>query len=475
MHRTPVPTSASSPSVLAAFAPLLLGLHVACRQERTWQRVVVVLCGTLLNLGRQRLSQVIVTVGAGDHDWTAWYRLFNRGRVDWAAAQGQLVAELCAELPSADTPLVVGLDATHLPRTGQRMPGIGWGRNPLTPAWKPGIWRRQRWVGLHGLLPRSGDGMSRAVPLRFHLAPSPSSTPGVTPCPEWQAGARLLSWLRQTLTAQGQAQRPVLVLGDGAYANAKLLQALPSQTWLLARCAKNRRFFSLPGPQPARGRKRRYGAAAPTPQERLSSTVGFQTVPVAVRGRTVQARVQVSGPLLVRPVPQRPLFLLVLKGVKESASHRRRSATFLLVTAVADGRGGWRLPLPLAELVSWAWQRWELEVLHRAIKSGFGLGQQQQWSVAGATEAVQEIGWLAGALTLSGYRTWGWAPVRDGRAGKWWRPPRWTLATCLNQLRAEVWHLADFQPVWAQSPDRWGEMERWFAAPTNPLRSYQRN
>lgn len=474
MHRTPVAPTSSSPAFLAVFAPLLLGLRPACRQERTWRRVVVVLCGMVLNLGRQRLSQVIVTVGHGAQDWTAWYRLFNRGRVDWSAAQGRLVAELWADLP-AGAPLVVGLDATQLPRTGTRMPGIGWGRNPFNPAWKPGIWRRQRWVGLSGFLPCSPDGMSRAVPLRFQLAPSPTTTPGITPCSEWQAGVRLLSWLRQTLTTQGQAQRPVLALGDGAYANAKLLQHLPAQTWLLARCAKNRRFWQLPGAQPQRGRKRRYGAAAPTPQERLTGGGRFQTVPVAVRGRTVPVRVQVAGPLLVRPVPQRPLFLLVVKGVKESASHRRRTATFLLVTAVADGRGGWCLPRPLAEVLGWAWQRWELEVLHRAIKSGFGLGHQQQWSVAGATDAVHGVIWLAGALTLSGYRTWGWQPVRDGRAGKWWRPPRWTLATCLNQLRAEVWQLAEFQPVWARSPDRWGEMERWFAVPTNPLHSYQRN
>jgi hypothetical protein len=317
--------------------------------------------------------------------------------------------------------------------------------------------------------------MSRAVPLRFQLAPPPTTTPGVASCPEWQAGARLLSWLRQTLTTQGQAQRPVLVLGDGAYANAKLLKELPANTWLLARCAKNRRFWTRPAAQPERGRKRRYGVVAPTPQELLTSTVRFQTVPVAVRGRTVRARVHVTGPLLVRPVPERPLVLLVVKGVKQTASHRRRQATFLLVTAVADGRGGWRLPLPVAELVGWAWQRWELEVLHRALKSGFGLGQQQQWSVAGATDAVHGIVWLAGALTLSGYRSWGWEPVRDRRAGKWWRPPRWTLATCLTQLRIEVWQLSGFQPVWSRSADRWGEMERWFVIPTNPLGSYQRN
>jgi hypothetical protein len=472
MHRTP--SAGSSASLLSVFAPMLLGLRAACRQERTWQRVVVLWCGALVNLGRQRLSQVIVTVGHGDHDWTSWYRLFNQGRIDWSRAQAQLVAGLCAEL-GADDPLVVGLDATQLPRTGAKMPGIGWGRNPRNPAWKPGIWRSQRWVGLSGFLPRSSAGMSRAVPVRFQLAPPPKATAGVNPCPEWQAGVQLLSWLRQVLSAQGMATRAVLAVGDGAYANAKLLAALPAQTWLLARCAKNRALFALPGPHPGCGRKGRYGARLPTPHTLLTSSVPFPAVMVAVRGRTVRLRVHVAGPLLMRPVPEHPLFLLVVKGVKESPSRRRREPTYLLVSALGDGTGGWRLPLPLEELLGWAWQRWELEVLHRAIKSGFGLGQQQQWSAQGTVGAVHWITWLAGALTLSGYRTWGTEAPHEGRCGKWWRPPRWTLATCLGELRRDVWDLGEFQPVWARSPDNWGEMEAWFAVPTNPLHGYQRH
>lgn len=473
MHRTSAPASSSSLTIFAAFAPLLLGLRTACKQQRTWYRVLVVWCGALVNLGCQRLSQVIVATGHGDRDWTAWYRLFNRDRVDWTNAQGQLVTELCAEL-GRDDPLVVVLDATQLPRTGQRMPGIGWGRNPLTPAWKPGIWRSQRWVGLHGLLPRSADGKSRALPLRFVPAPSPKATPGITPCPEWQAGARLLTWVRAVVSAQGQASRSILAIGDGAYANAKLLAVLPARTILLARCAKNRALYALPGPQPARGRKRRYGERLPTPHRTLTSDRPVQTVPIMVRGRGLSLRVQLLGPALVRPVAHRPVFVLVVHGVKESASHRRREATYLLVTAVGDGQGGWKLPLPLSELLSWAWQRWEVEVVHRAIKSGFGLGDQQQWSAAGARGAVQWIAWLAGALTLSGYRAWGISVPSQGRTGAWWHPPRWTLATCLGEIRREVWPLAEIQAVWSRSPDHWPEMAAWFAPPEQVTHGYQR-
>ncbi|HSK83314.1 MAG TPA: hypothetical protein VK902_07890 [Rubrobacter sp.] len=42
------------------------------------------------------------------------------------------------------------------------------------------------------------------------------------------------------------------------------------------------------------------------------------------------------------------------------------------------GEGGeWVLPYPAHELLTWAWQRWEVEVCHREMKSGFGLGEAQ--------------------------------------------------------------------------------------------------
>jgi hypothetical protein len=40
------------------------------------------------------------------------------------------------------------------------------------------------------------------------------------------------------------------------------------------------------------------------------------------------------------------------------------------------GWGGWQLPVPLEVLVLKLWQRWEVEVGFRWMKSGFGLGEK---------------------------------------------------------------------------------------------------
>ena len=56
---------------------------------------------------------------------------------------------------------------------------------------------------------------------------------------------------------------------------------------------------------------------------------------------------------------------------------RQREPSFPIVSAVPADAGGWDLSLPVDELLAWAWQRWEVEVMHRELKSSFGLGQQQ--------------------------------------------------------------------------------------------------
>ncbi|MEZ4727343.1 MAG: hypothetical protein R3E79_09440 [Caldilineaceae bacterium] len=38
------------------------------------------------------------------------------------------------------------------------------------------------------------------------------------------------------------------------------------------------------------------------------------------------------------------------------------------------------LTLPLTDILTWLWQRWELEVAHRHMKSGLGLGEKQCWN-----------------------------------------------------------------------------------------------
>jgi DDE superfamily endonuclease len=446
--------SRTSRPVLPVLLPLLLALVMTARQVRTQECLLTLCLGYVQTLGRHTLTGVLRSLGREGLDWSAAYRLFSQARFDLEAARRKLV-ETVLETLAANDPLVVVLDGTQLARTSPRFPGVGWLRSPRTPVWRPGIHRAQRWVGLSALLPRSADGGSRAVPLWFAPAPSPTARlwPDHPPQREWEAGLAALQWVRHHLDALGQSRRRVLAVADGSYGVAPLLRALPAGVSLLARTTRTRALFALPGaPVPGhRGRQRRYGTRGPTPEQTLRGRRGWRQIPTWVRGRRLHLRVHTSGPWLVKPAPDQPVFLLVVRGIGRERLGRRgkREPAFLLVTAVPDGIGGWNLPLPVADLVAWAWQRWEVEVMHRELKSGFGLGQQQAWSPVAAALVIPWVVWLYAILMLAGYLVWGWNVA--ARHAKWQRRRRWTARDVARSVQQELWHLPGeaFPPVWA--------------------------
>ena len=174
-------------------------------------------------------------------------------------------------------------------------------------------------------------------------------------------------------------------------------------------------------------------------------------LPTPVRGRLLHLRVHTSGPWLVKPAPDQPVFLLVVRGIGRARQGRRglRKPAFLLVTAVPDTTGAWSLPRPVPELVAWAWQRWEVEVMHRELKSGFGLGQQQAWNPDAAALVISWVVWLYAALMLAGYLSWGWEQA--ARQAAWQRRRRWTVRDVAQAVQQELWQLPGetFLPVWA--------------------------
>jgi hypothetical protein len=471
-------TPSATPLVDTLFA-LLGAYRGATRQRRVFVRVAHLSLACLLGLGRHTIAQLLVALGIGDADWTAWYRLFNRGRIDVAAVQATLLTQALASVPATAPALVAAVDATQLPRSTKAMPGSGLAVSPRAPKWQRGLHYAQRFVGLSLLLPRSAAGDSRALPLRWLLLRTAKTTPmGDAPERSEREGAlEHLAWLRAGLDARGRGDQPVLALGDGAYGTAPMLAGLPGRTTLVARCAKNRALYARPTP-PApgtRGRRRVYGERGPTPQATLHEATGWAAIPVVVRGRTIPLTVKVTGPWLVKGAPHQPVLLIVVKGIErgKGAARRQRDPQYLLASLTPDGER-WRLAVPVRELLAWAWQRWEVEVMHKELKSGFGLGEPQAFSAAGAASVVPWLLWVYALAVLAGYLTWGLGPGAVPAVGRWHRPRRWSFARLWQGYREELWQLGEFRPVWARSPDAWAEIARWVGTHTNALRGVRR-
>lgn len=465
-------TSVQIPTLRETLFELLRPYRCVVRQERVFLRLVHLTIGCLLSLGRHSPSQMLVTLGLGKQDWSAWYRLFNRMRISIAGMHEQLIRQLSEVVAATEPVLAVVVDGTQLPRTSRRMPGCGFAHHPRTPFWRRGIHLAQRYVGISALLPRSAHGDSRAVPLRWVLLRTAKTTPmgDVPERGEGSGGVELMHWLRAAWDGVGRREQPLLVLGDGSYSTAPVLAHLPERSALLARCAKNRALFALPTYRAhGRGRQPRYGERGPTPQQVLQRRRGWRQEQFMVRGRLVTPQVFLSGPWLVKGAPLTPVMLIVVRGVDrgKGTTRRQREPHFFLVTVQMTSEDEWTLPLPLPDLLAWAWQRWEVEVMHRELKSGFGLGEQQAFSEAGAATVIPWMLWVYALLILTGYHCWGLGPGTLPALSRWWRPRRWSIGTLLHGLRQELWLAGDFQPVWTRSPDTWHEITTWIATQTN--------
>ncbi|HLO13411.1 MAG TPA: hypothetical protein VK206_01185, partial [Anaerolineales bacterium] len=232
------------------------------------------------------------------------------------------------------------------------------------------------------------------------------------------------------LDAIGRGKQLLMALADGAFDVLELWRALPQRTVLLTCTARNRSLSYLPTDYAGRGRPPRYGEKAPAPADWLHA--GLRNWPnlwVQVRGKQIRMRFQVLGPFVREGLPERPLFLIVVKGMHKQVGKRKihyklRGPSFYLVNAIFKN-GAWRLLLPIDSILAWLWQRWEIEVAHREMKSG---------------------------LVLAAWRTWGLHGLSNTCTPWWTGPKRWSFNTIWRQYRSQLWALHLFAPFGCHPP-----------------------
>jgi hypothetical protein len=420
-------------------------------QKRVYERVVLLVFAEVMALARHTVTQLLLVLGLTERDWSAWYRLFSQRRFDEAGSAGVLVGETLKHVGAEEVYVVAG-DGTQVPRVSHKMEGTSWLRNPLTPVFRPGIHRAQRWFHGSWLMPAE-NGYSRAMPLRFLPAFAEKAVlKAHGACKEWEAALVFVNWLRAVLTEQGRAGQRVLMLLDGSFDTVEMWKALPQPVIGLVRSAKNRVLYHLPTEAQRRDRRRKYGDLAPHPQNYLQHKQGWKSAALTIRGRERQLRYQVAGPFTRYGAPHVPLFLLIVGGQTYSShGHTRyREPVYYLVNA-QPVEAHWQLPLPIDTLLFWAWQRWEIEVAHRELKTSFGLGDKQCWNSHAAVLSVQWSAWVYSLCLLAGYRSWGLTHSPSVPTA-WWRGAgRWSFTTLWRAFRADLWGHLQFQPLCSRS------------------------
>lgn len=428
-------------------------------QERTARRGQRLALSQLICPGRHTVTGLLYTCGRQFEDWSGDYRLFSRDSWDMRELFVPIARSLLGLTPP-DDPLVVAMDDTLLRKTGPKIPGVGYRRDPLSPAFQVNLVRGQRFLQLSGLLPAGQvPASARAIPLRFeHVPPVPK--PKKSASEEEKKiyrqrqkvenlstrGVGLLHQLREELDRRHDASRRLLIVGvDGGYTNKTVLKRLPERTTLIGRVRKDAALFYpvTPEDQAPVGTRRHYGRPAPTPEQlRQDDAVPWQEVTAFAAGKLHTFRVKTIGPLLWKTAgADRPLRLVVIAPVgyrlRKNSRLLYRQPAYLICTD---------LDLPLGLLLQYYVWRWEVEVDHRDEKQIVGVGEAQVRALRSVDRQPAFAVAAYAALLLAAARTYG-VDAEHGSLPlpKWQaRQPRTRISTqeLIRELRSEVYAYA---------------------------------
>jgi hypothetical protein len=255
-----------------------------------------------------------------------------------------------------------------------------------------------------------------------------------------KVGAERLRLLREQMDVSQASQRQLVVSADGRFTNGTLLKNIPERTTLIGRVRKDAELFFLPQQQPERGRKKKYGAPAPTPEQLLQDeAVPWQKVRAYACGKVHEFELKRLGPLVARmDKAAHQIQLVVIKPLKyrlsqNSKTHYRQPA-YLLCTDPNLG---------LEQLLQWYLWRWDIEVNFRDEKTILGVGQAQVTTEPSNRNTPALAVCAYAMLLMASIQTYGCDGTPDRlHSAKWYRRKegqRSTTSELINQLRFELW------------------------------------
>ena len=412
--------------------------------------------------GRHTITGLLRLQDRTQQDWTADYRLYAQEHFN----EHKIFQTLCSqvqELLPNESPLVTAMDDSLLRKTGRKICGVRYLRDPMSPPFHVNLVRGLRVLQISAALPQGKEGAARLIPIDFQQAPLPpkprkNAPPAAHEAYEQQrtkkninlVGRERLSLLRKQMDQSGAAARPLIISIDGRFTNTTVFAQIPERTTLIGRVRRDGRFFYPPQQQPALGRKRKYGSPCPTPEQLLKDqTLPWQNVQAYAAGQQHTFELKTLGPVVMAMnKAQQTVRLVVVRPVRYHLTKTktdRREPAFLICT---DPN------LPLEKVLQYYIWRWDIEINFRDEKTILGVGQAQVRTQASNQKAPSLAVAAYALLLLAAYKTYG----AEGKP-ETFTAPRWdkrkharraTTNDLRNQMRYELWASAlhsNFRPL----------------------------
>lgn len=445
--------------------------HHCFGSQESFERSRRHMLSNLVGFGRHTITGLLRTQNRHQQDWTADYRFYSQDRFD-DEQLFELVRNIVESHLDKPQPLVTAMDDSLLRKTGHKVHGVRYLRDPLSPPFNVNLVRGLRVLQISAALP-DGTGAARMVPIDFQHAVVPAKPPRNATPEQLEAyqqeraqrninkvGAARLEWLRRQMDQNGDTQRRLITCVDGRFTNSTVFEAVPERTVLVGRLRKDTVLYHLPQAQPQKGRKRKYGTLAPTPEQLLKDeATPWQLVGAYACGQTHEFKIKQLGPVVMRMNGgAMPVRVMVIKPLgyrlKAGGKLLYRQPGFLVCTDPE---------LPLEEFLQDFLWRWDIELNFRDEKTILKIGQAQV-RTENSTQNAPALGVAAyGLLLLAATQAYGKSGVPNRQhQPKWYHreaEKRATTNELINQLRIELWasalrpgYFSDFMT--ATTPDQ---------------------
>lgn len=425
--------------------------HGAFSNHESWKLTRELLYGSLNCTGRHTVTGILSAGGHQFKDWSSAYRVFSKQRIDIQKIMNVIQANVLKETSECSN-IIAHMDDTIIKKTGKKIPGTAWRRDPLGPPFHTNFIWGQRFIQVSMALPIDGEiGQSRAIPVDFHHCPTvlrPKKNAEQQEIIQYKEekkiaklskqGSERIKLLRQNLDLKGATGKQLILSVDGSYTNGEVLKNLPQRVTLIGRIRKDTRLYTIPENQPLKGRKRVYGEQLPTPEQiRQSDQYPWQEVKAWAAGKTHNFNVKIISNVRWKSAGQnhdlklvviRPLGYRLSKGSKILY----RQPAYLICSDTE---------LNLQTLIqSYLW-RWEIEVNFREEKSMLGCGQAQVRNIKSAESFPAFIAATYALIHIASHRAYQKSDNPTIPRPKWYtneNKERITTGDLLNNFRAHL-------------------------------------
>jgi hypothetical protein len=428
------------------------------KQARTLKRGIEHALTWPSALGRRTISQMICVQGRNQEDWSADYKLYSRSHWDEQALFDRISEEYLNRYPNK--PVVLAIDDTRIAKSGKKIPGASWQRDPLSPPFQVNMIWGLRFLQGSLLFPHhcEGEFSARAYPVTFRHVPVVKK-PGIRASDQQREEYRRvkntnnlstqsLKWIqqyREQLDKMKATNRALRIVADASFCNRCFYKNPLDRTELLTRCRKDARLC-FPAPE---GSGRRYSIDIFSPKNVLDSQrAPFQWCKIWMGQRRRRIRYKiVESVLWRRGASTRHLRLIVIAPIpyklSPNASRNFRQPGYLLSTDTYS---------PVRDLIQSYFDRWQIEVNHRDEKTILSVGQAQVWSTSSVSKQPALTVASYSMLLLAGLHCFG--PGRDFchiPLPKWRsHSSRISLLDLLTLLRTEIIETSVKEPIYAK-------------------------